>query len=73
MSDSSSKNSAIGRTSRIQIALSQSMSSNNHIDHDNSNSDSIETSINANPELYKSVRKALKNQTLNFKINVECK
>jgi hypothetical protein len=27
----------------------------------------------ANPGLYKSVRKALKNQTLNFKINVECK
>jgi hypothetical protein len=33
----------------------------------------IHSTIAANPGLYKSVRKALKNQTLNFKINVECK
>ena len=33
----------------------------------------IQAAIGTNPGLYKSVRKALKNQTLNFKINVECK
>lgn len=33
----------------------------------------IDSVMAANPGLYKSVRKALKNQTLNFKINVECK
>eukprot|EP00535_Pseudo-nitzschia_heimii_P003726 CAMPEP_0197195506 /NCGR_PEP_ID=MMETSP1423-20130617/31273_1 /TAXON_ID=476441 /ORGANISM="Pseudo-nitzschia heimii, Strain UNC1101" /LENGTH=80 /DNA_ID=CAMNT_0042649161 /DNA_START=580 /DNA_END=819 /DNA_ORIENTATION=- len=49
-------------------------------DISNSNSDGSTTATKtihsgmaaANPGLYKSVRKALKNQTLNFKINVEC-
>ncbi|VEU34712.1 unnamed protein product [Pseudo-nitzschia multistriata] len=64
-SSSCSDSIPMGGTPRIQISLSSSSSSK-------SNSGSMEAAIEAEPGLYKSVRKALKERTLNFKINVEC-
>ena len=56
-----------GTTTTTTTAVSPNNSSNNNVNNNMNNM------ISANPVLYKSVRKALKNQTLNFKINVECK
>ena len=68
-----------GAPPRIQISLSKdqrkNMASSGSPPQGKSNSEGIanaKTTV-ATPGLYKSVRKALKNQTLNFKINVECK
>lgn len=70
-----------GALPRIQISLGKDQRKNMaSASQEKSNSDSIANSKKAvhsgdvaNAALYKSVRKALKNQSLNFKINVECK
>ena len=80
MSSSSSSNSG-SSTPRIQISLSKdqrkSMAAASVTPAKASElakKTTIDSSmVAANPGLYKSVRKALKNQSLNFKINVECK
>ena len=69
--------SSSNNTPRIQISLSKSTSGTGTANASTSATATPQPSSSSllgnNNKLYKSVRKALKNQTLNFKINVECK
>ena len=70
--------SSSNNTPRIQISLSKSTSGTGTANASTSATatpqpSSTSSLLGNNNKLYKSVRKALKNQTLNFKINVECK
>jgi len=72
-----SKEQRMSRTAASVTLAKATGKTNTNINSDGSNSDTnarktIRSTITDNPMLYKSVRKALKNQTLNFKINVEC-
>ena len=73
----SSSSSSSNNTPRIQISLSKSTSGTGTANASTSATATPQPSSSSllgnNNKLYKSVRKALKNQTLNFKINVECK
>jgi len=67
-----SRGSSERKTERNRNNNSEPTTNANENANANAKKQTIHSTIAANPGLYKSVRKALKNQTLNFKINVEC-